>query len=174
MVSIFRTDIINVTPNALKTNATISQTPKVKIRHEYSEDKRWRVEYSDGGLQIVNCDRHALDYETNVPTVINKVHFAPSGEYLFAIIRGFDSGILLFRCELEHWRFVDELKGIPNQGIMNRRLNRVVLNEHEITFIYNSRIRIYDLRGGNLIKNQSVRNAKMSKCEGIDVTRWFV
>ena len=80
----------------------------------------------------------------------------------------------LFVCEDDHWRFVDELKGIPNQGIINRRLNRVVLKNNEITFVYNSRVRVYDLRDGILIKNQAVRNARKFAYDGMDVSSWFV
>ena len=102
------------------------------------------------------------------------MHFTPSGEHLLVIVHGYESGVLLFGCEADHWRFVDELKGIPNQGIINRRLNRVVLKDYEITFVYNSRVRVYDLRDGSLIKNQTIRNAKMLTYDGLDVSSWFV
>lgn len=102
------------------------------------------------------------------------MHFTPSGEHLLFIVHGYESGVLLFGCEADHWRFVDELKRIPNQGIINRRLNRVVLKDYEITFVYNSRVRDYDLRNGSLIKNQAVRNAEMLTYDGVDVSSWFV
>ena len=175
MVSIFRTDTIRVTPNMTPNTSQVSSVVKKspKVSKKYSDDQQWVAEYSGGKLKLINCRLHALDYETNILDTIRKVYFTPSGEQLLVIVHD-ESGVLLFGCEADHWRFVDELKGIPNQGIINRRLNRVVLKDYEITFVYNSRVRVYDLRDGSLIKNQAVRNAKMLTYDGLDVSSWFV
>ena len=175
-VSIFRTDTIrvtpNMTPNTPQGSSAVRQSPKGSKK--YSNDQQWMAEYSGGKLKLINCRLDTIDYETSIPDTISKVHFTPSGGHLLVIIHGYRSGILLLACESGHWRFIDELKGIPNQGIINRRLNRVVLKDHEITFVYNSRIRVYNLRDGSLIKNQAVRNAKMLTYDGLDVSSWFV
>ena len=176
MVSIFRTDTIRVTPNMTSNTTQVSSVVKQapKVSKKYSNDQQWMAEYSGGKLKLSNCCLSTIDYETSIPDTIRKVHFTPSGEQLLVIVHGYESGVLLFGCEDDHWHFVDKLKGIPNQGIINRRLNRAVLKDYEITFVYNSRVRVYDLRDGSLIKNQAVRNAKMLTYDGLDVSSWFV
>ena len=173
-VSIFPTDTIRVTPHKDQVSGVVNQSPKAKVSKRYSDDQKWMAECSGGKLKLSNCRSSTIDYETSLPNTIRNVHFTPSGDQLFVIVHGYESGVLLFGCESDHWHFVDELRGIPNQGIINRRLNRVVLKDYEITFVYNSRVRVYDLRDGSLIKNQAVRNAKMLTYDGLDVSSWFV
>ena len=119
-------------------------------------------------------DSGNTQYDVLLPGPVVNAFFIPPGEYLFVILRGLGSGVILFRYTSGGWRFVAELEEIPNQGIINRRLNRVFLNGHEITFVYNSRIRVYDLRDGRLIKNQSMQHAKDRQHAGKDISHYFM
>lgn len=172
-ISVFRTDTISVTPFA-DNSPPVSRAPRVKVSQKYSADRQWMARHAGGKLQVIDAHAHIIDYETSIPDTISKVYFTPSCQHLFVIIRGYESGVLLFSCVDGHWRFVDELKGIPNQGLLNRRLNQVLLKEQEIKFVYNSRVRVYDLRDGRLVKNQQIRHAKDFAHAGTDVSRWFI
>ena len=109
-------------------------------------------------------------------TYVNKAFFDQSGKYLFAIIRGLNEGVILFTQKGGTWTMVNELAGIPNQGILNRRLKKVFLNDTRITFVYNSRIRRYSLADGKIVDNSAVRNAALRDytMDGVDVSKWFV
>ena len=73
------------------------------------------------------------------------------------------------------WALVNELEGIPNQGILNKRLRKVLLSDMKISFVYNSRVRKYSLDDGKLSENNPVRNAadKDYSQDGTDVSEWF-
>lgn len=171
-VSLFRTDDIAVRP--LTTPASVPTAPKPpKCYHSASEDQKWSVRITGLSLEILNDSGNA-QYDVLLPGSVGNAFFTPSGEYLFVILRGLGSGVILFRYTLGDWRFVDELEEIPNQGIINRRLNRVFLNGHEIILVYNSRIRVYDLRDGRLIKNQAMQHAKERQYAGEDISHYFI
>lgn len=71
---------------------------------------------------------------------------------------------------------VNELEGIPNQGVLNRRLRKVFLNDAYITFVYNSCVRRCALESGLLMDNLAVQNApgKSFLKDGGEVIRYFV
>lgn len=169
-VSIFRTDDISVTP----LTPTVEQKPKVKVRQINSDDKRWMVQMAGSSMEIVDRRANSVVYETAFPSAISNAFFASSSEFLFVIVRGLESGVLVFCHQSGCWRFVDELEGIPNQGVINRRLCHVFLREPEITFVYNNRIRVYNLCDGHLVKNQALHDARNRLYEGADVSRHFI
>ncbi|MBQ4600600.1 MAG: bacteriophage abortive infection AbiH family protein [Oscillospiraceae bacterium] len=171
-VSVFRTDDITVRP--LPAPAPVPAAPKPpKSCHSASEDRKWSVRITGVSMEILD-DSGDPQYEVLLPGSAGNAFFTPSGEYLFVIIRGVGSGVMLFRYTSGDWQFVDELEEIPNQGVINRRLNRVFLNGHEMTFVYNSRIRVYDLRDGRLIRNQAIRRANDRAYAGADMSACFV
>lgn len=171
-VSLFRTDDIAVRP--LSTTASVPYEPKPpKTYQRASEDQKWSVRIT--GLAMIILDEGGnTRYDVLLPVSAGNAFFTPSGEYLFVISRGMGSGVLLFCNTSGDWRFVGELEEIPNQGIINRRLNRVFLNGHEITFVYNNRIRAYNLQNGRLIKNQAVQHAKDKQYAGEDISQYFI
>ena len=173
-LSVFRTDGLRVTLKPSPVSTAVHPAPQSKVRREDSEDQQWTAEYSDRRLRLIHRPLHTVDYETNLPDAVQKVHFTPSGTHLLAVVRGYPFGVLLFASEGGHWRFVDELCGIPNQGLLNRRLHRVLWTEDTITFVYNSRVRVYALRDGSLLQNRQVRNARAQAYEGLDISHWFV
>lgn len=169
-VSIFRTDTIVTTPlKDRKALAADTDRPAENTRCT-SPDGKWAVKTMGHSLLIVNMKKHETEYETMLTSYAGDAFFVPSGEYLFVIIRGADPGVLLFRMADDHWRFVNELASIPNQSVINRRLRHVFLTERKITFVYNSRVRMYSLADGTLISNRALRNAKNFTYDGDEVS----
>jgi hypothetical protein len=107
---------------------------------------------------------------------VSSAFFDDYGKRLFVLIRGAFPGVILFSEKDGLWSIVDELEGIPNQGLLNKRLSRVFLRENSITFVYRSRVRRYDLNDGHMYCNEAVRNApeKDYSKEGKDVTSLFM
>lgn len=171
-VSLFRTDDIAVRPLPAPASA-LAASKQPKSYQNTSRDQKWSVRITGLSMEILD-DGGNKQYDVLLPGSAGNAFFTPSGEYLFVIIRGLGSGVVLFRYTSGDWRFVDELEEIPNQGIINRRLNRAFLNGHEITFVYNSRIRVYDLRDGRLIKNRAMQHANDRQYAGEDISHCFM
>ena len=65
------------------------------------------------------------------------------------------------------------MEPIPHRNLINRRLRHVYLAGATLTFVYNSRIRIYSLETGELIENQGKMGAKDMEFEGVEIGRMF-
>lgn len=65
-------------------------------------------------------------------------------------------------------------RNIIDQSLINRRLRHIFLNEDDIIFVYNNRVRKYDLNTGKLIANQQMRDARSKEYLGKDVMNKFV
>lgn len=172
-VSIFRTDDITVTN--LKDNTLPGTVKRLPVEKKLctSSDGRWSVKTLNLSYLIVNQESTIVDYEVVFSSHVSKVFFDHSGKYLFAIIHGSNQGVLLFKIVSNHWSFVNELESIPNQSLVNRRLNYVFLTNQDITFVYNNRTRKYSLVDGSLVSNKALRNAKNYVYEGEDVSQFF-
>lgn len=170
-VSVFRTDQIAVTPLKQET-APAKIWPSAKTRC-VSPDGRWAVKTLDGMLWIDDLEHHQTDCEIMFSTPVSGAFFTPSGECLFGILRGVDSGIFLFRIVEGHWVFIDELESFQNQSLINPRLNHIFLTSQEIMFVYNNRVRKYTLADGRLVSNQSLRSARNASFSGDDITHLF-
>lgn len=173
-VSIFQTDDITVTPIKNVHDAPVAKNGlKEKTRSKSSTDGKWVTKISGRSLKILNQKSGETYYEVMVSSSISDAFFTPSGQYLFVIIRGVYSGILLFCFKDNQWCFVDELESIQHQSLINPRLCHVFLTSQTITFVYNNRVRIYDLRDGKLTTNRGVKGARSHSYEGEDVGRFF-
>lgn len=172
-VTVFRTDTISASPlKSEKIPSHPKTDPSLKTRHA-SADGRWTV-YSGGRLlSVFDNTAQKTVYETIFFAPVSSAFFVPSGEYLFVIIRGVHAGIFLLRLADGHWKFVDELKSIPNQNLINPRLNHVFLSDHEITFVYNSRVRKYSLSDGTLVSNQARQRAGSYTYGGENISHLF-
>ena len=104
---------------------------------------------------------------------IKRCVFSPAGDILFVVIDGLNAGIPFFRLIDGRWVYIDEMESIPNQNLLNRRLQYVYLNGEKITFVYNNRVREYSLETGALIRNQARRDAKSGHYEGEEIHRLF-
>ncbi len=171
-VSVFQTDDITVTPikNVHDTLVTKNGS-NVKTRSKSSTDCKWISKIEGHSLKILNQKSGKTNYEVLVSSLISDAFFTPSGEYLFVIIRGSYSGILLFRLKDKQWCFIDEL--MQHQNLINPRLCHVFLTSQTITFVYNNRVRIYNLKDGKLTSNRGVQGARSHLYEGEDVSQFF-
>lgn len=173
-IVLFRTDVIHV--NCFYDNvSTTAKEITGRIVGE-SSDKKWQAKSDNVIFQIIDLEENHVVYKLIMASYVNEAFFDQSGKYLFAIIRGLNEGVILFTQKGGTWAMVNELTGIPNQGILNRRLKKVFLNDTRITFVYNSRVRRYSLADGQLVDNSAVRNAALRDytMDGVDVSKWFV
>lgn len=173
-ISVFRTDDIAVTPlKDEKAPVLVRNEPLEKIRCT-SADKMWCVKTVGCLLLIVNRETQEIDCKIMFPLYVSNAFFVPSGEYLFAVINGVNSGIFLFRIADGHWKFVNELESPPNQGVINRRLCHVFLTAQKVTFVYNNRVRSYRLADGRLDSNKGQREARNLSYDGDEIGHIFL
>ena len=173
-VSVFRIDDITVTPLKGKQVPALPQYQTSEKIRCISNDGKWVVKTVGYSLLIINREKRETDYKTMFSACVSNAFFVLSGEYLFAVIRGVDPGVLLFRITDSHWSFVNELEGIPNQGVVNPRLRRVFLSVREIVFVYHSRVRSYSLTNGTLVSNRGLRNAESLSYDGEEISHLFL
>ena len=81
--------------------------------------------------------------------------------------------MFLFRRTGSEWQYLRELEGIQNQGVITPRLHRILLKGDRLVFIYNSRIRMYDIDSGTLVCNHAARRTFEQTFEGEDLTGRF-
>ncbi len=93
------------------------------------------------------------------------MHRVPSSYYM----GDWEHSVLLFDKDAEHWSFTSLLAPIKNQGLISARLRHVYATGSDITFVYNNRVRSYDLASGKLTMNKQVRDAKSIGYPGSDV-----
>lgn len=175
-IVIFRTDTIQVRiSEVMDKNYRSGKKVPERILAE-SADKRWRIIFSERTFRIIDLTGKNVPYEVLMSPDVRKAFFDKSGKNLFVIIRGVYPGVLLFSYRNDIWTIVNELEGIPNQGILNSRLRNVYLSENRITFVYNNRVRRYDFENGLLTENIPIRNAPAGDYtnEGRDVSRYFI
>ena len=93
---------------------------------------------------------------------------------IFVVLDDLDRNIIFFKRQAKGWTFVRVLESFLHQSLINRRLGHIFLNEDDIIFVYNNRVRKYDLNTGELIANQQMRDAKSKEYSGKDVMNKFV
>lgn len=189
-VHIFRTDTISVTlrkdnaeelkvsglsgksePSEKETERRENPVLREKVIGR-SEDGRWKACAS--GQIVVIRDHHGAD-------VLTRIFYEPMNGAVFAdqqtcflVMRGVYKGIFLLRLIEGKWIYMGELEGIPYQGVVNKRLNKILMDHDKITFVYHSRVRTYDLTDGALIASKAVRNAENQQYTGKDLTESFL
>lgn len=173
-VSVFPTDDIVVTPLKDKENPALQKSGWVEKIRCASSDGRWSVKTVGNSLLISNEEKQETDYEVMLSSPVNDVFFAPSEEILFLVIRGIDAGVLFFRCQNNHWGFVNELESIQNQNLVNPRLKQVFLTAAEIVFVYNNRVRKYSLEDGRLVSNLAKKGAGTLSYDGDKISHLFL
>ena len=112
------------------------------------------------------------NYELILPNSAKKVVFI--GDFILVTMDDLDGSILLFKRQENSWAFVDRLQNFEHQSLINRRLNHVYYEGHEITFVFNNRVRKYDLNSSKMVINQQIRDAKSKEYSGIDVIKQIV
>ena len=172
--SVFRTDKISV---AMKKSAEKPKEKSVniltKMKSTMSKDGKWQIEWNGNRMVMLRADTREEILERIFPVAIRYCVFSPDSALLFVIVSGMDAGIPFFRLAAAGWEYIDEMESIPHQNLINRRLRHVYLAGATLTFVYNSRIRIYSLETGELIKNQGKMGAKDMEFEGMEIGGMF-
>lgn len=163
-IRIYRTDLISTTPKPVIENedavkAKAKKKTAIDKTISASADGRWKVVTNDRKCSIVDAISGEKIFTRVFLSIINEAVFDKSGNTLLLIIRGLFDGVFLVRFVDDKWSYIKELEGIPNQGVINRRLRKIILEQNHLTFVYNSRVRKYSLSDGALIYNRGVRGA---------------
>ena len=170
-VQVFRTDEIRTLP--MQDVAPPPAKPIVREdRLAASTDGKW-LAMRKGNVLLIKDGGGKVFHEVVFSDAFSDAYFSPSGDVL--LVHGFslDSGIYLFRQIEGRWCFIRELEGIPNQGLMNRRLQRIMLDQNELLFVFNSRIRRYSLQTGEMLLNRAVQRANEKAYEGKNILQFL-
>lgn len=174
-VFIFRTDLIHV--SLFQEDACVfgksNHNSHGKTHLGVSDNGKWEIICEGKKVSILKKQTNAALFTRIFSVDISGCVFDSSSMCLFLVARGLYEGIFLLRFEDNEWRYIHELEGIPNQGVITKRLRRIVLNDGQITFIYNSRVRKYDVTDGKLVYNKPAQRAFEQKYEGEDLTEKF-
>ena len=170
-VVIFRTDTIPV--KLLPENN--SKKPKTNTEHRKvlasSEDEKWEVACEGVKVSIIDRTSNSCSCARTFSAYMSGAVFDCSGMVLLLVARGLGAGVFLFRFANGEWQYRGELEPIPHQGVITKRLQKILLRDNRLIFVYNSRIRKYDVETGKLVYNKAVRHAFES--EGEDLTQKF-
>ncbi len=190
LVHIFRTDTISVSlrkdnaedlkvsgqpgksePFEKKTERRENPALREKVIGR-SEDGRWKA-CTSGQIVVIRDDQGS--------DVLTRIFYDPMNGAVFAdqqtcflVMRGAYKGIFLLRLVDGKWTYMGELEEILHQGVINKRLHKILMDHEKITFVYHSRVRTYDLTDGALIASKAVRDAENQKYEGKDLTESFL
>lgn len=181
-VHIFRTDTISVILNqenagAVKTygqqNKSITpekQSERGKVIG-VSENGRWRV-CTCGNIVQLKDDKETVILSRIFSHAMNGAVFVDD-QICFWVMPGIDKGVFLLRQIDGEWTYLGELEGIPHQGVITKRLHRILIDEGRAVFVYQSRVRVYSLLDGALVSNMAVRRAPEQRYMGRDFTQKF-
>ena len=160
----FRTDGIWTKPKKVDNGTALPQR-EVKPRV-----------FRDGGITVTIRQTYDLmigdAFEIILPYYAKNIVIFEN--YIFVILDDLIGNVLLFKRQANNWMFVAMLESFLHQSLINRRLNHVFLEEDKATFVYNNRVRKYDLNTGKMIVNRQVRDAGSKAYAGKDVLQKFV
>jgi hypothetical protein len=162
--SVFRTDGIRTKANIVvhgKTQET--DVPKTRV-----------FKHNDTVVSINETYDLMIneEFELIFPNRVKKVVFV--GDYILMTINDPEGSMLLFRKQEKDWAFVNRLESFEHQSLINRRLNHIYYEGTVLTFVFNNRVRKYDLNTGEMVVNQQLRDAKGKEYSGIDLMKHFL
>ncbi len=162
--SVFRTDGIRTKANIVvhgKTQET--DVPKTRV-----------FKHNDTVVSINETYDLMIneEFELIFPNRVKKVVFV--GDYILMTIDDPEGSMLLFRKQEKDWAFVNRLESFEHQSLINRRLNHIYYEGTVLTFVFNNRVRKYDLNTGEMVVNQQLRDAKGKEYSGIDLMKHFL
>ena len=153
-VHLFRLDGIRVTVDPVIDNKK-DIVPKKRI---LCKTDKWDIQEFKGKLIIY--ENGTKCYSLIFPGFIRKaIQF---DKYLMVVC----DEVYLLKYDSEDWKFVRELEPIQNQSLLNSRLDRILYDKDILIFVYNNRIRKYNLENGKLIENKAMRNAREMNVSG--------
>lgn len=162
--NVFRTDSIWTKPREVNNEPALPQR-EVKPRV-----------LQDAGITVTVRQTYDLmiddTFEVILPNYAKNIVIL--SEYILVVLDNLIGNICLFKRQKKDWSFVAVLESFPYQSLINRRLNHIFLEEDKITFVYNNRVRRYDLSTGEMITNQKVQDARSKEYLGKNITEKFI
>ena len=132
-----------------------------------SEDGKWQVVREGRKVNIIDRTANSCSCSRMFLTYMSGAVFDCSGMVLLLVARGLRAGVFLFRFANGEWQYRGELEPIPHQGVITKRLQKILLRDNRLIFVYNSRIRKYDVETGKLVYNKAVRHAFETEGENL-------
>ena len=165
-VTVFRTDTICVKINNLKPLKTENKS-KEKLLCK-SNNGNWIVKTIDRRLYCEEKSGHVILYNIFFKP-ISFAFFDNSEQFLFVRIKDSKSGLFIYKLNNKEWQIVDELSS-AGVSLFYHNLQKVYLDKKVLTFIYNNRIKKYDISTGELISNNKKMGARLLQFSGEDVS----
>ena len=160
---IFRTDSIWTKPKKVGNGKASQRALKPRIFQEDEITVTIRQMYD-----LTIADSYEIILPNHAKSIVIYEHC------IFVVMDDLDRNIIFFKRQAKGWTFVSVLESFLHQSLINRRLRHIFLNEDDIIFVYNNRVRKYDLNTGKLIANQQMRDARSKEYLGKDVMNKFV
>lgn len=171
-VHIFRTDVIRTKPiEDVNNKQPVKQADKEKSLG-YSDSGRWEAVGRGRIVEIKDTHKETVELVRIFNTAMNGAVFIDDSICLL-VARGMNAGVFLLRYSNGHWHYELELEEIPNQGLINKRLHRILRDGDQLIFVYQSRVRKYDLNDGTLVLNKGMQKAPEHVFSGKDITEKF-
>lgn len=158
---VFRTDVIHTT-KLPKPEGQIATAPEKAATYIGKGVKT----IASGKDLIIEQEGRTI-FEIILPAEVRRAVFF--GPHLIIKLNDIDKNILLFSQNGEGWNFIARLKPTQNQDLINRRLQHIYMTNEEITFVYNNRVRAFDLRTGVVSWTKPMQGAKDRFFPGTDI-----
>lgn len=170
-VNIFRTALLNVRfrkGSVLPVKREPKKSERILCR---SADEQWTVKTDGNKMSILNFDGDVVLSHLFIQPP-RRALFDETGQFFIVILSGQTSGIYVYHKYDTTWTLIDELPS-TGQSIINSRLRKVFLEQQYMTFVYNNRVKSYDLSTCKLINNEGLMGAKDKTFSGTEITRYF-
>ncbi len=158
---VFRTDVIHT-----------AKLPE--IEHQVATAPEKAVTYIGKGVKAVASGKNLtieqegrVVFEIILPAIVRRAVFF--GPHLIVKLNDIHKNVLLFSKNGEGWNFIARLKPTQNQDLINRRLQHIYMTNDEITFVYNNRVRAFDLHTGVVSWTKPMQGAKDRPFPGTDI-----
>lgn len=158
---VFRTDVIHTT-KLPEPEGQIAIAPKKAVAYIGKGVKA----IASGKDLVIEQGGHTI-FEIILPAEVHRAVFF--GPHLIIKLNDIDKNILLFSQNGEGWNYIARLKPTQNQDLINRRLQHIYMTNEEITFVYNNRVRAFDLRTGVVSWTKPMQGAKDRFFPGTDI-----
>lgn len=158
---VFRTDVIHT-----------AKLPE--IEHQVATAPEKAVTYIGKGVKAVASGKNLtieqeghVVFEIILPAIVRRAVFF--GPHLIVKLNDIHKNILMFSQNGEDWIFIARLKPTQNQDLINRGLQHIYMTNDEITFVYNNRVRAFDLHTGVVSWTKPMQGAKDRPFPGTDI-----
>jgi hypothetical protein len=170
MIAVFRTDMIKVKVKSNPKEIMSKKAPKAKLRCT-SPNGMCKVQTLGREIQIVDANTNKVQYLAEFPANITSMFFLDT-EKLFMVSNDYPSGIYVFGMKGDSWQLLYELEKNKEYHFFTKSLDRILLYEDKLIFVYNNRVREHSLMDGKMIRSKQFQ-ARNRNYLGKDVTKLF-